>query len=323
MLPILIAALGSAVPAADYAVTLPTLFVADRVYAVPRTSDGQSLKLYTDTGGGLFITQAAAQRLKLRVRLAPLAEGTDPSAPQPSLAELPAFKAGFSIPVPPDNEGRLPVMPTERAEKNHFVDDGMLGEAWFGGHVWTWDYPHQHLTLEGKAWKPDAKAARVALGFPAENGERGNNFARITVRIDGKPIDLLLDTGATTTLGEDAMKTLGDDLPAERATSFIVDAQFKEWRTAHPDWRVIEKADRGKMPAIEVPVIDVAGASVGPVWFTWRPDQAFHEYMSGMMDRQVEGALGGNALAHFVMTIDYPGAAAYFRCTRACKGVAQ
>ena len=29
----------------------------------------------------------------------------------------------------------------------------------------------------------------------------------------------------------------------ERATSFIVDTIFKQWHTAHPDWRVIEKAE--------------------------------------------------------------------------------
>ena len=55
-----------------------------------------------------------------------------------------------------------------------------------------------------------------------------------------------------------------------------------------------------------------------PGWFTWRPDANFREYMSGMMDAQVEGAIGGNALRHFVMTVDYPGAAAYFRCIEGC-----
>ena len=70
---------------------------------------------------------------------------------------------------------------------------------------------------------------------------------------------------------------------------------------------------------IEVPAVEIGGASVGPVWFTWRPDKNFHDYMSGMMDGRVEGAIGGNALAHFVMTVDYPGAAAYFRCARDCK----
>ena len=45
----------------------------------------------------------------------------------------------------------------------------------------------------------------------------------------------------------------------------------------------------------------------------------FHKYMSGIMDKQVEGAIGGNALRHFVMTVDYPRATAYFRCVKDCR----
>lgn len=63
---------------------------------------------------------------------------------------------------------------------------------------------------------------------------------------------------------------------------------------------------------IEVPEISVAGYTVGPVWFTRRPDKNFHEYMSQWMDKRVEGALGGNALYHFRITIDYPRAVAVF-----------
>jgi hypothetical protein len=100
----------------------------------------------------------------------------------------------------------------------------------------------------------------------------------------------------------------------------IVDSRFNAWRKAHPDWRVIDDAqERTGSAMIEVPEVGLAGATVGPVWFTWRPDKNFHEYMSGMMDGRVEGAIGGNALSHFVMTVDYPGAAAYFRCAQDCK----
>ena len=63
---------------------------------------------------------------------------------------------------------------------------------------------------------------------------------------------------------------------------------------------------------IEVPVVEIGDLPVGPVWFTHRPDRAFHDYMSSMMDAPVEGALGGNALGELVMTIDYPGARAAF-----------
>ena len=34
--------------------------------------------------------------------------------------------------------------------------------------------------------------------------------------------------------------------------------------------------------------------------------------MSRFMDKTIEGALGGNVLRSFRLTVDYPGAAAYF-----------
>jgi hypothetical protein len=40
--------------------------------------------------------------------------------------------------------------------------------------------------------------------------------------------------------------------------------------------------------------------------------------MSSMMDRQVEGAVGGNLLQHFVMSVDHGKSTAWFRCVRGC-----
>lgn len=66
------------------------------------------------------------------------------------------------------------------------------------------------------------------------------------------------------------------------------------------------------MSMIEVPTVSVAGHSIGPVWFTRRADKNFHEFMSQWMDRKVDGAIGGNALRYFRITIDYPNAVALF-----------
>ena len=62
---------------------------------------------------------------------------------------------------------------------------------------------------------------------------------------------------------------------------------------------------------IEVPKIEVAGFEVGPVWFSARPDRAY-EWMSGMMEKSIVGALGGSGLRYFRITIDYPNAVAVF-----------
>ncbi len=303
------------------AMILPARFEAGRVFVVPRTRDGQELRLYTDTGGGLFLDERAVERLKLATTAAPAGSDAPPGA---KLASLPRFAPGFAIPAPLGNGGSLFVVPAARAEKQakEGIDgDGMLGEAWFAGRVWTWDYPGRRLVVNGAGWTRASGTKRVVLGFKTSaDGKRETNFPRMRIRVDGKPIDVLLDTGATTVLTPHAMKALNDDLPAERATSMIVDEQFQAWRKRHPDWRVIDDAQQGSHAAmIEVPEVEIAGYRIGPVWFTWRPDANFHKFMSGFMDRQVEGAIGGNALEHFVMTIDYPDAAAYFECTRDCN----
>jgi hypothetical protein len=64
---------------------------------------------------------------------------------------------------------------------------------------------------------------------------------------------------------------------------------------------------------IEVPEVRVAGWTVGPVWFTERPDASFHQFMAQWMDKPPEGAVGGNVFRHFAVTVDYPAAVAYFR----------
>lgn len=300
----------------DAGYDLPAKFVANRVFVVPQTISGDTLELYTDSGGGIFLVSRAAERLKLKITTEP---SDDPSQPPAQFATLPEFKKGFSIPFPPARKGKIPLLASEKAPKFDTYD-GMLGEAWFNGHVMTWDYPNEKLRIEGSAWKADPASTRVALGLPTQNGERADNFARIGIRVDGKPIDMLFDTGASGELTPQALQAIHDDLPARRATSFIVDAIFRQWHNAHPDWRVIEHAEnRTKASMIEVPDVELAGAHVGPVWFTWRPDKNFHEYMSGFMDKQVEGAIGGDAFRHFVITVDYPSGVAYFRCVQDCR----
>jgi hypothetical protein len=136
------------------------------------------------------------------------------------------------------------------------------------------------------------------------------------VAIDGDSLDLLFDTGATITLSDSALAALGDRGPPARGTSFITQSVFTRWRQWHPDWRVIERADRVlDMPMILVPEVTIAGHTVGPAWFTMRPDRNFHQYMSQWMDRRIDGALGGSVLRYFRVTLDYPGAAAMFEVT--------
>jgi hypothetical protein len=75
---------------------------------------------------------------------------------------------------------------------------------------------------------------------------------------------------------------------------------------------VIERGTEAGADLIEVPEVAIAGQHVGPVWFERRNVGTFEDYMSRWMDQPIVGALGGNALGFFRVTIDYPNAVAFF-----------
>jgi hypothetical protein len=132
------------------------------------------------------------------------------------------------------------------------------------------------------------------------------------VTIDGMAVESLFDTGATVQLTTHALKLIVDGHPRERATSFVAASLFDRWHKDHPDWPFVENAEeKTQLAIIEVPRIQVAGFEVGPAWFTRRPDSA-HQWMSTFMDRPIVASIGGSVLRNFRVTIDYPGAVAYF-----------
>jgi hypothetical protein len=212
----------------------------------------------------------------------------------------------------------LPHMPVI-AERVMDGSDGMFGAPWFSGHAFVFDYPARTLTLLDDGGLPEVPAEhRVAVGFVrGDDGKVISPYGRIQMTVDGETLDMLLDTGATVTLTTSARATLGGG-QVERATSFITKTVFDRWHAKHPDWRVIEHADtisdkpEDAVPMIEVPKITVGGYEVGPVWFTWRPDKNFHEWMAQWMDKPTEGALGGDAYRTLRLGVDWTAGTATF-----------
>jgi hypothetical protein len=299
---------GPRQPSPGAPIALPAEFIGDRIFVRPTMVDGRTLRLYTDSGGGTQILyEDVVKRLGLPVQ--DLAEGGE----HLQLTPIPAWRDDASLPAPLAIHQRAAFQTSylvlERPPMAEADDDGFLGQGWFGGRVWTFDYPARRLLWRADGDMPaHAPETELPLHLPlAPDGRPSMHFGRITIHVDGEPIDLLFDTGATLSLSAEGLAALADGGPAARATSFITRTVFDRWRSRHPDWRVVDRAESGTgFSIIQVARISIAGRDVGPVWFTSRLDHSFHEYMSGMMDARVEGALGGNALAYFRVTVDYP-----------------
>ena len=286
-------------------IILPARFDEHRIFVEPVLENGKTVLFYTDTGGGLFIYKKWAETLNL----------ITPGLEKVSPINFPVFNKSTSIPAPIGSKGRLFVLKRRENSKDNYY--GMLGQAWFADRIWTFDYPRKQLLLWDKTPKKlDAvsESNKVKLAFKNDlSGKRVLHFPRIQVEIDDETLDLLFDTGATTYLAESALNQLNDGGKTVRSTSFITNLVFSRWQKRHPDWRIIEKAESTTGEAmIEVPKIKIAGYTIGPVWFTRRANKNFHEFMSRFMDKRVEGAIGGNALRYFRVTVDYPKAIAYF-----------
>jgi hypothetical protein len=299
----------AAEPSASQAAhTIPTVYEAGHFYAVPETIHGQKLRLLVDTGGGggsgmYWVTAEAAKRLNLKTHSCKLGKSAV------TVADVPSYKPGHGFPLPVNSPCGNAVMVYPGSNKGM---DGQLGAGYLPGRVWTFDYPAHRLSVQGASWRPSPFAHATKFGL-------ASGFARITIRVDGEPIQMLLDTGATahpTAAGEKASHA--PTVNGYGVTSYIDQSVFIRWHKAHPGWRVVPNGDSKYGPElIEVPRVVVGGWSLGPVWFTVQSHIA--TYMSQFTDRPIKGALGGNVFRHFVMTVDYPRSTAYFQCATGCK----
>ncbi|MBW8778438.1 MAG: hypothetical protein JF585_04395 [Burkholderiales bacterium] len=289
---------------------LPAQFDHNRIHLVVRASDGSPFKAYVDSGGGInSVDRALADRLKL----APAGElkGDEGTF---QMVEFPAWLTRAGVPSPPDVapfHGKLVVLPEAVVPDA----DVFLGAAWLAGRVWQIDYGRHEMVL-APDWKPSVQAHALPLGFRVDDhGTRPSSMPRITVTVDGKPLDMLLDTGAMIPLAPDGAAAFHVAPGTIVGGGFIMKTVFDEWHGKHPEWRVIEHAEatrRGDPNAmIEVPQVTVAGYTVGPVWFARRHDANFTGSMATMMDKPIVGAFGGSGLQYFRLVVDYPKATAW------------
>ncbi|MEL6257204.1 MAG: hypothetical protein AAFR87_34740 [Bacteroidota bacterium] len=278
------------------------LFDQHRIFFNIKGVDGQKVSFYTDTGGGKLIYPEAAKKLGLSI------DTIEQGGETAEMIKLVDLFSERNHPIPVGSHF------VYRGERRGTTYDGMLGAHWFADKIWNFDYHKEKLYLVKEVdWNSLDKKHTVELGFMSNMlGKHATHFPRIPIKIDGKVIQTLFDTGANAPLSDSAKASFGG--ADETATSFIIATIFDQWRADHPDWPYLEGADLNLNEAmIQVPKMEIAGHTVGPVWFTRRADKNFTEFMSQWMDKPIEEAIGGSCFKYFSrLIVDYPEEKAYF-----------
>ena len=300
--------LASIMSTVAFAKELPSQFKNNQIYLTPKLKDGTSLRIFTDTGGGLnMISKALSDKYEW-----PIYEKQDGDSSL-FLTDMPEFRQEATIPMAGLNnflEGKLAVIAEAQLPlKGDY--DVLLGGRWHAEKIIDFNYPEK--TIANLSSMPNTtKFTKIDLGFQKDpDGQYTTAFPSIEIEVAGQVIPMLFDTGASAWPTPQAKKLLGLN-GTQVGTSFMAASVFDKWVKEHPEWVVVENAClRSKAPMIKVPEIKIGDRLVGPVWFTKRRDTSFHDYMSTWMDRRVEGALGGSALQHVRVIVDYPNELAY------------
>ena len=188
---------------------------------------------------------------------------------------------------------------------NSIPQDIFLGQYFFLGKAWTFDYPNEKIFVHTPIIKTkDGEKNIQFLGLKKDkDGNKLFGHTSIKMIIDGDTLDMLFDTGASFILTDSGKIRLNTESKS-LAGSFIAKSVYDKWVYRHPDWKIFKASDMGTN-IIEVPEIKIGQYLVGPVLFSVRPDEVWSEWMIKSMDKIVKGALGGSALKFFKVRVDY------------------
>ncbi|NQZ21759.1 MAG: hypothetical protein HRT53_06820 [Colwellia sp.] len=288
---------------------LPAKFENNQIFLVPTLPDNTQIRFFTDTGGGYNAISKELYEIYKWPTLVKI-DGKDKVV----LSAMPNFQEGKSIPKGGTNnfmEGHLFIESQENISKTSKVD-GFLGGRWHAEKIIKFDYINQSMAIYDSIDDVGIEQYHfLKLGFQKQDEQYTYAFPSIEIKVLDTIFPMLFDTGATAKLSNEA-KIILESNSTEIGTSYIVSSIFDKWRNENPKWQVIENADLLSGEAmIKVPEIQIGSITVGPVWFTRRADENFHDFMSSMMDRKVEGAVGGSLLKYLQVVIDYPKEIAY------------
>jgi hypothetical protein len=316
----LLIALGlGAIPSVAFAeigTVMPAVFEQGIVFVDMPAPDHSKVRMFTDSGGPTAFTLSAetAARLKLQLHTTRNEALLGWLGPNVRVASASKYMREHWRPLHPAQ--RFVINPGAPGFQGYPpTADGTFGEAWFAHHIWTWDYPRAQLILRPENWRPPPDAHEFTVSFQTDAaGHRTFNYPRMMIRVDGAELAVLFDTGADTVLTPNALNALADGKPAQRSTSLIAHSVFEGWHQRHAEWRILDDAQlKTHSRMILVDNVEVAGSSVGAVWFTERDDETIHGIRSSSMSGQVEGSIGPNAFADFVISVDYPSSRAWMQ----------
>lgn len=303
------------------ATLLPSVFInGERFYIKIPTCLGDTLLAFGDSGGGIsMLLPQAVEKNKLRPKLkSGIFQGIMP-------VKFILFKDLVSnLRIPPPFPLRIynvrrpfervadpfflvPPADGEIKEFTQFMPeiDIFLGQNFFMGKSWTFDYIHQQVWVNTSISNRDeGKPGVQKIGFK-KNGNHASIFGHpsMVIEINGEMIDVLFDTGASIILSESGKKQM-NTAALTIGGSFIAASIFNKWRKEHPQWKYFKEADKNG-DVIEVPIVKIGDIEVGPVLFSKRPDEDWSKGMIRTMDKIVKGAIGGSAFKYLKVTVDY------------------
>lgn len=289
---------------------LPAEFINNQIYLKPTLTDGTQVTFFTDTGGG---GNAISEDLYNKYKWPTISVAGDDG--EIKLSQMPVFKKGKSIPAGGINnfmKGHLFIVDEKKLNKIG-VNQGFLGGRWHAEKIIEFNYIKQKMHLLDVVTEVSVdEFDAVKLGFQKDaKGSYSTAFPRININISGKEYPMLFDTGATAILSKEA-KFIMKSSDSQVGTSYIISTIFEQWKQDNPSWKVIDKACTLSNEAmIEVPQVTIGDRTVGPVWFTRRTDPKLHSYMSKMMDKKIDGVVGGSLFQYLRIVVDYPNEIAY------------
>jgi hypothetical protein len=300
---------------------LPSMFInRERFYIKIPTFAGDTLLAFGDSGGGIsMLLPPTVEKKHLQSKLKiGILKGllpvkyilfkdlvNDADIPPPFPLRSYTIRRPFArvaepfLLVPPSG-GETKLLTQYMPEMDIF-----LGQNFFMGKAWTFDYIHQQIWVNTPLTSNDeGKPGVQKIGFK-KNGNHENTFGHpsMFIEVNGEVINVLFDTGSSILLSGNGKKEMNTDATTIGG-SFIAASIFDKWRKEHPEWKYYKEADKTH-DIIEVPIVKIGGIEVGPVLFSKRADENWSKGMIQSMDKVVKGAIGGSAFKYLKITIDY------------------